>query len=128
MKRFFGLCFLLFSFLLFSSGFAADMPAGTEQYYVAQGVFTDLNIQREKCAVEDEVVNFACGTYQGDFASFQTALDSYISSSLPGLYLSRDWFNSGENGVRHYQSVAGSYFFVYSPNGSVTVTFTPRPE
>lgn len=126
MKRFFGLVLLLVSVAFVSLGSAADMPAGTEQYYVAQGVFAELDIEREQCGVQDEVVNFACGQYKGDFASFQSAINAYVSENLPGLYLSRDWFNSGENGVRHYQSVAGSYFFVYSPNGSVTVTFTPR--
>ena len=109
-------------------GFAAaiDMPAGSEQFYVVQGLFDELNIDQSPCPIEDDFVNFACGSYPGSPQSFQQHLNAYINRDLPGLSLNTDWFDNAGALVRDYVSSQGRYFFTYSPNGYIVVAFIPN--
>ena len=108
-------------------GFAAaiDMPAGSEQFYVVQGLFGEMQITQSTCPIQDDFVNFACGTYPGSPQSFQQHLDAYIKVNLPGLRLNTDWFDNAGALVRDYVSSQGRYFFTYSPNGYIVVAFIP---
>lgn len=120
--------YILFLALTFLSAlaFAIDMPGDTEQFYVVQGVFNELEIVRETCEQKDAVVNFACGTYKGDMETFKKALADYVRLELPGLYPATDWFDNVGGIARDYRSTKGQYLFAYNPNGLVVVAFVPR--
>ena len=81
---------LLLLLTLFPLASAIDMPGDTEQFYVAQGVFDELEIQREACEQQDTVINFACGIYEGDMDTFKEDLADYVRLELPGLYPASD--------------------------------------
>lgn len=106
--------------------FAVDMATDSEQFYVTQGLFNELNIETTPCEQKDDLINFSCGTYQGDAATFKTALSDYIRLSLPGLYPASDWFNSGAAIAKDYRSTKGQYLFAYNPDGLVVVAFVPK--
>jgi hypothetical protein len=116
------LLFLAFTPLVF----AVDMPAETEQFYVVQGLFDELNITRKPCEQQDAVVNFACGQYIGGVATFRQALADYVRINLPGLYPATDWFNNLEGIAIDYRSTNGQYLFAYNPGGLVVVAFVPN--
>lgn len=109
-----------------SIGLAKDMVADSEQFYVTQGVFTDLGITIEACNMEDDVVNFICGIYSKDAQSFQAEINGHIIQNLPGLTPTSDWFNSADTIVRSFQSSQGQYLFAYNNDGFVVVAFTPN--
>jgi hypothetical protein len=111
---------------LFNVALAVDMVNPSEQYYVTEGLFNELNIQVVACDLEDAVVNFACGQFQGDAATFQQAFDSYVTTNLPGLYLAVDWFQNGPSVARDYRSSKGRYLFSYNPGGYVVIAFIPK--
>jgi hypothetical protein len=108
---------LLLLLTLCPFAFAIDMPGDSEQFYVAQGVFDELEIQREACA---------CGTYEGDVDTFKQDLADYVRLELPGLYPASDWFNSGASVAKDYRSTQGQYLFAYNPGGLVVIAFVPR--
>jgi hypothetical protein len=116
------LCFLA----LAPFAFAIDMPGDTEQFYVVQGVFTKLEIEREPCEQQDAVINFACGQFTGDVDAFKEALADYVRLELPGLYPATDWFDNAGGIARDYRSAKGQYLFAYNPGGLVVVAFVPR--
>jgi hypothetical protein len=116
--------FLLLS--LTTLAFAVDMAADSEQFYVTQGLFDELEIEREPCEQQDDFINFACGTYSNDVAAFKTALSDYVRLELPGLYPASDWFNSGASIAKDYRSTKGQYLFAYNPGGLVVVAFVPK--
>jgi hypothetical protein len=105
---------------------AIDMPSDTEQYYVMQGVFAELEIKSQPCEQRDDVINFACGQFAGDAEAFKEALSDYIRLSLPGLYPATDWFDNAGGIARDYRSTRGQYLFAYNPNGLVVIAFVPR--
>jgi hypothetical protein len=111
---------------LFSFTFAVDMTADSEQFYVAQGIFAKLEIENKLCEQKDDVVNFACGLFAGDTASFKESLADYIRLELPGLYPATDWFNNLEGIARDYRSAKGQYLFALNPGGYVVVAFVPK--
>ena len=112
--------------LFVTATFALDMPADSEQFYVAQGLFAELGIEQEACTVTDPVINFACGQFDGGLDSFKLRVTQYVSGELPGLFLAREWFDSGETLVQDYRSGNGSYLIGYNPDGYVVIAFTPR--
>jgi hypothetical protein len=116
--------FLLLTLCPFA--FAIDMPGDTEQFYVVQGVFDELEIQREACEQQDDMINFACGIYEGDVDTFKQDLADYVRLELPGLYPASDWFNSGASIAKDYRSVKGQYLFAYNPGGLVVIAFVPK--
>jgi hypothetical protein len=116
--------FLLLS--LTTLAFAVDMAVDSEQFYVTQGLFNELNIKATPCEQQDDLINFACGTYPGDVATFKTALSDYVRLELPGLYPASDWFNSGTAIAKDYRSTKGQYLFAYNPDGYVVVAFVPK--
>ncbi len=118
------LLFLLLS--LTTLAFAVDMAADSEQFYVSQGLFNALEIERTPCEQKDDLINFACGTYLADVATFKTALSDYVRLELPGLYPASDWFNSGTAIAKDYRSTKGQYLFAYNPGGLVVVVFVPK--
>ncbi len=105
---------------------AVDMPADTEQFYVAQGAFEALNITMKPCDQQDAVVNFACGQYIGGITTFKTALADYIRLELPGLYPATEWFDNLGGVAIDYRSSSGQYLFAYNPGGLVVVAFVPN--
>jgi hypothetical protein len=109
-----------------NSVLAVDMVSPSEQFYVTQGLFGELNIETVSCDVEDGLVNFACGQFQSDAATFQQSLDAYITKNLPGLYLAMDWFQNGPSIARDYRSAKGRYLFSYNPGGYIVVAFIPK--
>lgn len=112
--------------IMLGSALAVDTPNGSEQFYVVQGLFADLQISQVACPIQDDRVNFACGNYFNSFGSFQVNLDNHIKIKLSGLSLSSDWFNNAGAFVRGYVSAQGRYFFTYSPNGYIVVAFIPN--
>ena len=119
---------VLVSFLgLLSFGSAADMLSGSEQFYTTERIFLGLNISPVACGLEDETINFACGSYLGNYETFQVNLDAFIKQAFPGLQLAHDWFPSGVSFVRDYRSSAGQYLFSYNPEGYIVVAFIPLP-
>lgn len=112
---------------LLSFGWAADMQSGSEQFYTTERIFLGLNIMPVACGLEDEHVNFACGTYLGNYETFQVNLDAFIKQALPGLQLAHDWFPNGVSFVRDYRSSTGQYLFSYNPEGYIVVAFIPLP-
>jgi hypothetical protein len=123
MKHF--LFFLPF-FLVLNLAFAVDMVSPSEQFYVAQGLFNELKIEAATCDVQDDLVNFACGQFNGDAATFQAQANTYITQNLPGLYLALDWFQNGQGIARDYRSAKGRYLFGYNPGGYVVIAFIPK--
>jgi hypothetical protein len=121
MKHFFLLAFAFTTF-----AFAIDMPGDTEQFYVVQGIFDELEIVPEACEQKDAVVNFACGTYEGDIDTFKETLADYVRLELPGLYPATDWFDNAGGIAKDYRSAKGQYLFAYNPNGLVVIAFVPR--
>ena len=115
----------LLSLLPLSS--AADMLSGSEQFYTTERIFLGLNILPVACGLEDDIVNFACGSYLGNYETFQVNLDAFIKQAFPGLQLAHDWFPSGVSFVRDYRSSAGQYLFSYNPEGYIVVAFIPLP-
>ena len=116
----------LFFGLLSLSALAEEMPAGTEQFYVTQGLFNDLNISQTACVQEDDVIHFACGRYEGPASQFQLDVDVHVAENLPGLKVAGEWFNNaGTTLVRSYQSAQGTYLFAYNAGGEITIVFTP---
>lgn len=118
--------FLILIIVLLGSALAIDTPDGSEQFYVVQGLFNDLQISQVTCPIQDDFVNFACGNYPSSFGSFQVNLDNHIKLNLPGLKLVTDWFNNAGALVREYISNQGRYFFTYNPNGYIVVAFIPN--
>jgi hypothetical protein len=116
--------FLVLPLLAFA--FAIDMPGDSEQYYVAQGVFSTLEIESEPCQQRDDVINFACGRFAGDAEAFKEALSDYIRLTLPGLYPATDWFDNAGAIARDYRSTQGQYLFAYNPDGLVVIAFVPK--
>lgn len=102
------------------------MPGETEQFYVVQGIFDELDIVRQDCEQQDAVINFACGTYEGDIDTFKTDLADYVRLSLPGLYPATDWFDNLSGIARDYRSAKGQYLFAYNPDGLIVIAFIPR--
>jgi len=121
MKRIIFLFVILLSF-----SYAIDMPDGSEQFYVVQGMFGDLNITPTACPQKDDYINFACGNYPGSFDSFKLHLQTHVQTKLPGLTLINDWFDNAGAALRMYTSVTGTYFFAYNPNGFIVVAFIPK--
>lgn len=117
---------LMLAALLVSSASSREMPSGSEQFYVAQGLFGELELEPLSCWMNDPVINFACGQYKGDVESFKSRVDAYVSSELPGLFKAVAWFGSGNTTVQDYRSVEGSYLIGYNPGGYVVIAFTPR--
>jgi hypothetical protein len=111
---------------LLNSALAVDMVNPSEQYYVTQGLFAELGIEPVSCEIEDAVINFACGQFEGDAATFQQAFDAYVTANLPGLYLAVDWFQNGPSVARDYRSSKGRYLFSYNPGGYIVVAFIPK--
>lgn len=105
---------------------AVDMVNPSEQYYVTQGLFGELGVKTVNCQLEDAVVNFACGQFTGDAATFQQSLEAYITKNLPGLYLAVDWFQNGPSIARDYRSAKGRYLFSYNPGGYIVIAFIPK--
>lgn len=105
---------------------AVDMANSSEQFYVAQGLFNELSITSVDCGLEDDVVNFACGQFEGEADAFQNALEAYITENLPGLYLARNWFQNGPSIARDYRSAKGRYLFSYNPGGYIVIAFIPK--
>lgn len=126
MKRFFYAFVCLFASFALTTVIALEMEPESEQFYVVQGIFAELAIEAVTCQVEDPVINFACGQFEGDLARFQAQLDNHINEALPGLFLALDWFENGETIVRDYRSAAGKYLFGYNPGGFIVIAFTPR--
>jgi hypothetical protein len=116
--------FLFFSLTTFA--FAIDMPGDSEQFYVTQGIFEELEITRQDCEQQDAIVNFACGTYKGDINTFKEKLADYVRLELPGLYPATDWFDNVGGITRDYRSAKGQYLFAYNPNGLVVIAFVPK--
>lgn len=106
---------------------AADMLSGSEQFYTTERIFLGLNISPVACGLEDPVINFACGSYLGNYETFQVNLDAFVKQALPNLQLAHDWFGSGVSFVRDYRSGAGQYLFSYNPEGYIVVAFIPLP-
>lgn len=106
--------------------FAVDMLASSEQFYVAQGLFNQLKIETTTCEIQDDLINFACGQFNGDAATFQEQTNSYVTQNLPGLYLALDWFQNGSGIARDYRSSKGRYLFGYNPGGYVVIAFIPK--
>ncbi len=117
---------LILIVILLSFGYAIDMPNASEQFYVVQGMFADLNITPTDCPQKDDYVNFACGNYPGSFDSFKLHLQTHISTKLPGLSLINDWFDNAGAALRMYTSSTGTYFFAYNPKGFIVVAFIPK--
>ena len=111
---------------LVTPALAIDMPEGSEQFYVIQGMFEALAIEPQSCTLEDAVINFACGQFKGELSNFQSQLESYIGEFLPGLYLTVDWFDNNGASVRDYRSGKGRYLFAFYPGSMIVVAFTPR--
>ena len=118
------LSLILFVFMALS--FAIDMPGDTEQFYVVQGVFDELEIRREDCEQQDAAINFACGRYAGDLDTFKADLADYVRLNLPGLYPATDWFDNLGGMARDYRSSTGQYLFAYNPDGLVVIAFVPK--
>ncbi|MCA9837599.1 MAG: hypothetical protein KC422_11820 [Trueperaceae bacterium] len=106
-------------------GFSKEMETGSEQFYVAQGLFLSLNIEPAECSLEDDYVNFACGWFASSVQLFQESVNAHISQELPGLTPTSDWFNNAGTVVRAYTSSTGSYLFAYNADGFIVVAFTP---
>ncbi len=111
---------------LFNMALAVDMANPSEQFYVTQGLFTELGIESVACQLDDAVVNFACGQFVGDAATFQQAFEGYVTKNLPGLYLAADWFQNGPSIACDYRSAKGRYLFSYNPGGYIVVAFIPK--
>jgi hypothetical protein len=121
-----NLLIVMFFYLVLNQAFAVDMVASSEQFYVAQGLFNQLKIETTVCDIQDDAINFACGQYNGEPATFQEQANSYITANLPGLYLAQDWFQNGQGIARDYRSAKGRYLFGYNPGGYIVIAFIPK--
>lgn len=106
--------------------FAKEMVAGSEQYYVTQGLFINLNITTTACDIEDDIVNFACGWFSSSAQLFQESVNQHVSQELPGLSPLGEWFNNAGTLVRSYKSASGTYLFAYNSDGYIVIAFTPN--
>ena len=117
--------FLVFLALVLPLAHAVDMVQGSEQFFVSQNMFVNLGIVPTPCNMPDDTINLACGSYGGDFATFQANLDAVVQQNFPGLVLAADFFWSGEAAVRDYRSQTGQYLVSYTPGGIIIVAFIP---
>ncbi len=119
------LIYILVSLLIVIHVFAIDMPEGSEQFYVVQGLFENLAIDPKRCDVVDDYVNFACGQTNLSTTEFSKAVDKHINGFLSGLSKDNDWLQDGYTYIAEYSSDYGNYYFAITTDGFVIIAFTP---